>query len=385
MVKFKELIILMIAIFSLSSCENESDFSETQINVPESIRSIIDAFRTDINVGSRSNSDFQILSVDTKFYKIDSDTVVEISQTRSDDSIFDISTVRIKSNDNEGFAVLSSDERLHKIFFYTENGSISDTVNIPPLKEYIDLIPSFAAYEITGIVSSTETRGTNTQNIIISPIVRFAWGQGEPYNNLAPACGCKKCLKRGGHRPIGCVATATAQTLATIDRFKPTHYGCRDINFSTLPATTKLMELSSESKRLQVAHFFYEVALGCQIKFGCEGSSSHAKAAYHYLNDIGFTCKYVKGPIDCQQLIQELQKGFPHIMRGHGSDGGHCWIVDGIKISSSGTSFSCNWGWNGRSNGWVDGNPFTTENDDGSPLVFSKELGHIYIQSAPQK
>lgn len=385
MVKFKDFIILMVAVFALSSCDNESEFSETQTNVPESIRAIIDDFRTDINVGSRSNSDFKVLSVDTKYYKIDSDTVVEILQTRSTDSIFDISTVRIKANDKEGFAVLSSDERLNKIFFYTDNGTISDTVNIPPLKEYIDLIPSFAADEITGTVSSTETRGTTTQNIDISPIVRFEWGQDEPYNKLAPACGCKKCQESGGHRPIGCVATATAQTLATIDRFKPTHYGCRDINFATLPATTNLMKKASESKKLQVAHFFYEVALGCQIKFGCGSSSSHVKAAYHYLTDIGFTCKYVKGPIDCQQLIQELQKGYPHIMGGHGSDGGHCWVVDGIRITSTGTSFSCNWGWNGDCNGWVDGNPFTAKKSDGSPLVFSKDLGHIYIQSAPQK
>ncbi|MBD5355741.1 MAG: hypothetical protein HDR88_01890 [Bacteroides sp.] len=382
MIRIKNFFIFIIAVLTLPSCDNESDILQNETTVPDAIHSIINDFRTGINVSSRSNTDFQVVSIDTKYYKIDSDTIIEIPQTRSDDSIFDISTVNIRVNDTDGFVVLSSDERLNKIFYYTENGHLSDTVNIPPLKEYINMVPSFAADEIIGLTPSSETRAALPQNLLIAPIVPFKWGQGQPFNDLAPTCGCKECAKIGGHRPIGCVPTAAAQTLATIGTFKPTHYGCRDIDFKTLPKLSSSMTLR---QKLQVAHFFYEVALCCQVKFECSGSGSHGKAIYHYFKDMGFSCSFVEGPIDCQRLIDELQKGYPHLMGGKGSDGSHRWIVDGIRISSTGTYFSCNWGEYGQCDGWVEGNPFTAIDSAGKATVYSKNLSHIYIQSIPQK
>lgn len=375
MKKIFNFIVLMTVPFVLSSCDNESVALETYVDTDNRITNIIDDFRTSVNIGSRTTSDIQVVSVDTKYYKIESDTVVESVQTRSDDSIFDINTVKIKINNNNGFAVLSTDERLNKIFYFTENGNLSDTTDIIPLKEYIDFIPFLAAEEITH-PEVYDTRAT-TQNILIAPIVPFKWGQSSPFNALTPECNCINCQ---GHMPIGCVTTASAQTLATIGTFKSTYFGSKDIDFKNIP---KFAWQMTENQKSQISHFFHEVALCCQVKFECGGSGSYVKSAYQYFKDLGFSCTYNEGGIDYQQLISELQKGYPHMMGGSTGSSGHMWIVDGIKSSGSTTFFSCNWGWNGYCDGWVDGNPYTVTYNDETTKAYSKNLRHIYIQSKP--
>jgi hypothetical protein len=373
--KFFNFIVLMIVPIVLSSCDSDSVALETNVDTDNRITNIIDDFRTSVNMGSRATSDIQVVSVDTKYYKIESDTVVESVPTRSDDLFFDINTVKIKVNNTNGFAVLSTDERLNKIFYFTENGNISDTMYITPLKEYIDFIPLLAAEEITNS-EVCDTRATN-QDILIDPIVPFKWGQSSPFNNLTPVCNCSDCQ---GHMPIGCVTTASAQTLATIGTFKSTYFGSKDIDFKNLPRFAWQMTSSQKS---QISHFFHEVALCCQVKFECGGSGSYVKSAYQYFKDLGFSCTYKEGSIDCQQLISELQKGFPHMIGGSKGKSGHMWIVDGIKSSGSTIFFSCNWGWNGYCDGWVDGNPYTVTYNDDTTKAYSKNLRHIYIQSKP--
>lgn len=375
MKKIFNLFILMTVPITLSSCDNDSVVLETNVDTDNRIINIIDDFRTSINMGSRSSSDIQVLSVDTKYYKIESDTIIESAPTRSDDSIFDINTVKIKVNESTGFAVLSTDERLNKIFYYTENGNLSDTTNIAPLKEYIDYIPFFAAEEITH-PEVLDTRATD-QDVLINPIVPFKWGQSSPFNKLTPECDCSKCL---GHMPIGCVTTASAQTLATIGVFNSTYYGCKDIDFKNLPKYASQMTTDQQS---QISHFFHEVALCCQVKFQCGGSGSYVKSAYQYFKDLGFDCTYTEGSIDSQQLISELQNGYPHMIGGSNGDSGHMWIVDGIKTSGTTIYYSCNWGWNGYCDGWVDSNPYTVTYYDKTTESYSKNLRHIYIQSKP--
>lgn len=374
--KINKSIILMIVAITLSACNNESEIFETGIETRDAITDIIEDFKSGINIESRADFGFQVVSVDTKYYKINEDTIVESLPTKSDDSVFDISTVKIKVDNSEGFVILSTDERLHKIFYYTENGNLSDTVNIAPLKEYIDMVPFFAADEIIDHETALDTKATVNEDILINSIVPFKWGQNYPFNNLTPECNCSNC---GGHMPIGCVTTASAQTLATIGSFNSTLYGSKDIDFKKLPRYSNYMTTAQQQ---QISHYFYEVALCCQIKFECGGSGSSIKAAYQYFKDLGYKCSYKEGGIDCQQLISELQKGYPHMIAGRNSSG-HMWIVDGFRSSGSSTYFSCNWGWNGYCDGWVDGNPYTVHYPDNSTKSFSKNLRHIYIESKP--
>ena len=55
------------------------------------------------------------------------------------------------------------------------------------------------------------------------------------------------------------------------------------------------------------------------------------------------------------RIIAMLEAGKPVIMGGWTLsylDGSHYWVVDGVAIKPGRKLISCNWGWNGASNGW---------------------------------
>lgn len=365
----------MITTLSFVSCNDIESFQEMHSEENDVMTNLIKEFRADLPTNSRAESDFQILSVDTKSYEIQNDTVIETVSTRGEDNMFELSTVKIRTDKGTGFTILSTDSRLDKVYYYTENGNVSDTTNIAPLKEYIEMLPMVAANDITNPALPTSE---SSLNLLIGPIVPYKWGQGGPFNNLTPNCTCGECSN--GHMPIGCVPTATAQTIATIGAFKSTFYGSKNINFKLLPASSYMM---SAKQRQQVSHFFYEIALGCQTHFKCGGSPTTIKAACHYLRDIGYTCSYVEDWINVSLLTTELRNGFPHLIAGSNGEEGHMWIIDGIKKVGSTTYFSCNWGWNGLGDGWLVGTPYESHPVGGVKYSFNKNIRNIYIHSKP--
>lgn len=330
-----------------------------------------------------SNKGFVVDAIERQIYHAVGDTVLPVEVTRAaiDDSLaFEIQTITFHTGDQQGYAVVSDDERLKTVYYFTENGQLSDTADIAPLKEFIDSIPLFAHDEMSSASTSAKiTRSTTT--MLVSPILRTYWNQDWPYNLYAKACNCSSCSEYNmkGHNPIGCVATATAQAIIKCERFHGTFYGNKDIDFSSLPDAIGVNFYIADSTMItKVGQFMHEVALGCQIKFGCNGSSSHGKAAYHYLLDMGYDCSYVEGSIDTARLIQELQNGYPHLIGGSSSSSGHMWIIDGVRVENNVFSYHLNWGHGFASNGWSNGNPYTKP---GTSNQYSSGLAHIYINS----
>lgn len=89
--------------------------------------------------------------------------------------------------------------------------------------------------------------------------------------------------------------------------------------------------------------------------------------------------------MDLDKFIANLKKGNPHLMGGRqkGAPIGHAWLIVGYKSNSTGIYFWSNWGEDGIGNGWVYGNPYTTDksflNPETPAKVFSENLQHIYI------
>jgi hypothetical protein len=359
--------ILLIFLFALllCSCSNEDELKPTTStdNHISHIQSMLNTFYNGVN-NSRSAENLEIDCISGKTYQITGDTIIEhISRSEQNDSIFEIETVEFHVGAKKGYAVISDDNRLNQIYYFTQNGSIQDTTFIQPLKEYIDAVPMFALSQIINPQENTSTRGS----FEIEQVMTTHWGQGIPFNNYAPECSCSKCSDRGGHKPIGCVTTATAQTIACCKRFKGTYYGNKNIDFDLL---TKYPYPITSTKQ-QLASFFHEVALCCQIKFECDGSGTTFKSAYQYLKDLGYTCEYSEGGIDNNKLVQELSNGTPHMI----ANANHAWIICAYNSDGTTSSYYCDWGWDGYDNGWSNGNPYTTS----SGTQYSKNLKHIYI------
>ena len=50
--------------------------------------------------------------------------------------------------DDGGFAVLSADTRMETILAYSDQGNISDTMNNPGVKMFLEMIPAYAAFRM---------------------------------------------------------------------------------------------------------------------------------------------------------------------------------------------------------------------------------------------
>ncbi|MDE5773001.1 MAG: C10 family peptidase [Muribaculaceae bacterium] len=288
---------------------------------------------------------------------------------------FEIQTVKLDFGDTQGYSIVSDDDRLNRVFFYTESGNISDTTFIQGLKETIREYPLTASILILNDIGK-ETRA-NEIKTLVNQLVRFEWHQGEPFNNYAPYCNCSKCISEGNHMPIGCAAIAVAQTIATLGTFKGSFYGTRDLDFSKLPNQGWQM---TGVQKVQIAQFLHDIALNCQMKFSCDGSATYPEAVYNYLSDLGYNCTFVKnGTIDSAKMLDLLLNGIPQLMAGSNKSVGHMWIVDGMRLQNGAFDYHCNWGWGSEySNGWSIGNEYT---DSSGINTYPKNKSYIYINS----
>lgn len=325
---------------------------------------------------------FTVDAIERQMYHAVGDTVlpVEVTRAATDDSLaFEIQTITFHTGDQQGYAVVSDDERLKTVYYFTEVGQLSDTADIAPLKEFIDSIPLFAQGDILNPMLQSSI---STDYMYVPGLISYTWGQHSPYNWYGRYCNCSKCSQedRAYHNPIGCITTATAEVIACCGKFRGTYYGNKDIDFTRLrKSTEQFLEGRNIEDAKLVASFFHEVALGCQIKFDCDGSASHPKAIYNYLRDMGYDCTYAEGNLDINRFINNLSNGYPHIICGKKNlREGHAWVIDGVHILNGNISFRMVWGNDGHSDGWSKANPYT------KPMTstqFSRDLKHVYINS----
>lgn len=390
----KHLSVLLVPIglltLGLSSCQDTADQPEAVSAAEQSLRNKLQHYYANLPGQSRSGGSISIKETEQRHYVIVEDTVIESLQTRAfDPNSFDITRVSFDIEGKEGFAIISEDERLDHVYYFTDNGCISDTAQIEGLKWLIDEVPNMAAAELVSDSNEAVTRAT-LPDISIAPIVRFKWGQGYPFNILTPYCSCSLCdndvFKK--HNAVGGITVAVAQTIATVGKFDGTYFGSRNINFATLPSKS---EDFSSMLGQEIAHFFHEVAVNCQIWFGCVSDFENAnnsggalRAVRNYLRDMQYNCSFVEADIDIELLLNELKSGFPHIISGSRYVVRPTWIIDGIKIKDGVCTYSCNWGNYGKSDGWIYGNPFTKiyknpDTEQTSLLSYNINIENIYI------
>lgn len=383
---------LLLTAFVCSCSDEQSVALQSDNNA--GIKQMLENFNGQSNSSTRSTvANIQIDGIERQTYEMQGDSAVKVNaQVRTQtaqngaNTTFDLAYVSFHIGEKKGFSLLSDDERLNRVFFFTPNGCVADTANIPALKEYLDYIPQFVAAEIHANPQRVVTQqATVTEQI--DHIVQTKWGQGEPFNRCASSCANSKCTNPNHGKiipPIGCVNIAVAQYIAHCGKFLGTFYSNRDIDFKSLTSHTYPLTIN---ERAICARFLHEIALCCQTYFTCDASSTSAKAAYYYLRDLTYDCSYAEGGIDVSRLREELLKGYPHLITGFKGKGesGHMWIIDGLRTCSDGTHyFWSNWGWNGDCNGWGDGTPYDALQKDGTLYrKYSYNLTHIYTNALP--
>lgn len=314
----------------------------------------------DNGAATKSNSSLIIKSssVQTYSYKLK-----ESTQTRSvtgkeipDSVSVNIYTFVFEKDGNQGFAIASGDERISRVYAYTENGQLSDTTYIIGLTYTLSRFPSLYEEELNNYYAgkNKETKAATTY-INIEPTLITQWHQRTPYNNACPPrSGC-------AHSLVGCGGIATAQVLAHLNPAVKMN----GIDYSVLRAYATPPYAYQD----MAADFCYRVAEGIGTNFGCKNSGSYLTNIADYLRRFGITLQYYEGNLKINDCINSIALKGTTIATGRQKKGrkiGHAWVYDGVQATvyltgdpnwpytKTGTwpTFHCNWGWGPEANGW---------------------------------
>lgn len=280
----------------------------------------------------------------------------------------------------QGFVLVAADDRSYPILGY----SITDPFSLQGMPEHImewlmnyenqiDMMLTIEP-DTVGDFSVMEFPDEGGEDLIlpssVRPLIATKWDQGAYYNAMCPNYSIySKCA-------TGCVATATAQVMKYWNW--PQHgignhsynspYGMLSADFENTTYDWQNMPISLNGSSMiphidAVATLIYHVGVALETNYG------YSSTAYTNPNGAGlpsaqsvlidhFGYSSVLGTILrsnysdeawCNVLRAELDQLRPIIYSGHGSGGGHSFIVDGYDENGL---FHVNWGWSGRCDGY---------------------------------
>jgi len=288
--------------------------------------------------------------------------------------------------DNNGFVIVSGDDRVIPILGYTFSGKFSKENQSPAYKNwmqhYSDQImhvlntdqkaDDFIQREWRTYLNPPSIKSGLAINEVL-PLLTTTWDQDCYYNELCPYDDDGSC----NHAPVGCVAVALAQIMKfwnhpassnqipgyyddyNYEYFQPitgSDYGCiPDIDVTHYPWSEMLDQLDDESTDRQktiLSELLYNTGVASQMNFGPTGSSTSDWNAYqtlknyfHYSPSAELIFREDHSDESWEMIIrEELDNNRPMYYAG----GPHAFVCDGYQDTNY---MHFNWGWSG----WGDG------------------------------
>lgn len=278
--------------------------------------------------------------------------------------------VRVEHGAQEGFRLLSSNTEFPVVLAYGDEDQFP-TDNLPPhisawLEGYQEMLATYknSPGRVTAWLEASKTNAP-----AIEPLLGdMEWGQDYPYNLFCPKVDSKQC-------PSGCVATALSQIMryhqwplngaGGVKVYQTrTHHIPVTFDFSTTTFQWDRMydHYDSDSTDVEpVAMLLQAVGAAVEMDYTPKGSGSFDQIALQGVTAyLGYDHDmYVAEPdayTDEQWhrlLQQELQDGRPVYYSGNAPEGGHAFVIDGMRNNNNGlTYYHVNWGWDGLCNGY---------------------------------
>ena len=270
---------------------------------------------------------------------------------------------------NRRFVIVSGDERQEEVLGYSED-EILTTEHIPC--GMLCFLSQYAAeyqyiqendYDIDEDAAEVRKAYSST-----SPLIQTIWAQSPVYNDQCPTYSGERCV-------TGCVATAMAQVMnywqyprigeGVVSPASVHDYYCSNLklnlsnkafDWTSLKNAVTVTNSSSSAAKDAVAYLMK--ACGYAVKMMYDLSDYGGSGAYPaniskaLINNFGYKAsaslvsKDVNSSTSWENAIQnELALGRPIIYCGYGSNGGHCFILDGYNASTG--KYHFNWGWGG--------------------------------------
>lgn len=311
--------------------------------------------------------------------------------------------------DDGGFAVLSADTRMETILAYSDQGNISDTMNNPGVKMFLEMIPAYAASRMIEDSSILPQDKYPPQTALFlrkeydgdGPFVPVRWGQYYPFNEDLPFNDKEsgRCPDSpNGYLPAGCVATAILQIMAANShpfQFQSGNgwYTCYWDTWQTYMYGRNFVKDSYDYRAISA--LVREIGMAVEMNYSCSGSSSTIKKANDALrNKFGYATDGVYS-YHIDRVMADLNNKRSIYVRGNatknwiGYSDGHAWVIDGYKnvynvyalydnfydenynlirqeyvgeLKRKETRWlHCNYGWDGAGNGYYYTGVFNTE------------------------
>lgn len=261
----------------------------------------------------------------------------------------EVSFYLINYEDNEGFAMVSTDSRATPVYAYADEGNLTpeDLETNPLYNIFMDSAVPYYEYEVSNYqgplppeIPDTLDHGRiimvdndvpcyiNTDTLTVSEeaFTETAWHQDSPYNHYIEENGHQNCL-------AGCVPVAAAQIMAYHEW--PTVYNGYTFDYYTM----KLEEVSymKNSTALQAAQLIYQFAEQAGTiynTFHNGGSKTNAYNAREVLVDFGYSCSNVTD-YSPYLIRQNIDRELPVLVSGQKNpgdvEGGHTWVVDAYE------------------------------------------------------
>jgi len=283
------------------------------------------------------------------------------------------------SNGNQGYVIVSGDDRTTPVLGFTDSGSF-DPNHVPAnMKVWLENY----AYQINALdllgISGTEFSTPRPTRNSISPLITSHWDQGDPYWNQCPEF---MDIDENGDTVgelayTGCVATSMAQIMnyykhpmycsQIIPSYIVTYYWQEEYGaFETDPLDPIYFDwdnmrdnytgAETEAEKNAVSWLMLYAGCAAHMQYGLNASSTSDPYIPTALNDyFNYDAKLVYrsdyDQKDWEDMIyNELAAGRPMIYNGRaGTGGGHSFVCDGYAY---GDYFHINWGWGGLGDGY---------------------------------
>lgn len=251
---------------------------------------------------------------------------------------------------NNGFVIVSGDDRATRILGYSDTGSF-DYDNLPPqlddlLKQYAEQLKNIPEATPTHDSWKAPARTSEEGGVLLETA---NWGQGAPYNSLCPTID-------GVQAQTGCVATA----MAIVMKY---HNWPENYDWTAMPIENVDVSNSSE-----IASLMKDAGESVLMQYTSSESSANMNFVGHrlqqrfkYSPECQFiTAKNFTNDQWTSMLKSNLDSGNPVIYNGTGS-GNHAFIIDGYDND---VLYHVNWGWDGLYNGMYALNALTPGSDN---------------------
>lgn len=281
--------------------------------------------------------------------------------------------------DNNGFVIISGDDRAKTILGYSDNGSFDYKTAPDNFKSWLNFYKheleilsvtpeSASAHQISdeSIIAQKSKSSTNA----VAPLLgNIKYNQDSPYNDLCPLLPPANTVRAA----TGCVATAMSQVMK-YHQWPVTGVGSNSYTTETLHiplsqdfSTTNydwanMLDTynasSTQAQKNAVATLIYHCGVAADMDYNAESGTSDYGMAKALINNFSYDPdlqlvfrNYYTRAEWVTILKTELDATRPILYGGSSSSGGHQFVCDGYDANEM---FHFNWGWGGSSNGYFE-------------------------------